>query len=152
MCALTPRQVFEVIKKAISAALFVLTLCLGLLSAAPSQAAASVTDISDGVVSGKGTVVTGTYTVTCDYYGERVYAYLDLRQRGSGKAITSSSFSDSFECEGNGVPVTRTYRFAGGSTAYKSGVATVTGTIQACTDFVGCKNEPVYEEISLVKK
>lgn len=122
------------------------------LMGGPAQAAASVTDVSDGVISGKGTVVTGTYTVSCDYYGENVYVNFDLRQRGSGKAVTSSGFSDSFQCEGNGIPVTRTYRFAGASTAYKSGVATVTGSITACTDFVGCTNGPTNQEISLVKK
>lgn len=139
------------LKTAISAALFVLTLCIGLLSAAPSQAAVSLIDVSDGVISGKGTVVTGTYTVTCDFYGESVFVNFDLRQRGSGKAITSSSFSDSFYCEGDGDPVTRTYRFANSPTAYKSGTATVSGSTGSCVDFVGCTQKQFSEEISLQK-
>lgn len=137
--------------KVISATLFVLTLCLSALIATPSQAAGSVTRVSDGVISGKGTVVTGTYIVDCDFYGENISVSLELRQRGSGKAITSSNFYDSFQCEGNGVPVTRTYTFSNSPVAFKSGVATITGSIRACNDFYYCTEESINQQISLIK-
>jgi hypothetical protein len=150
--ARTTRQVLQLKTKVISIIVFIFTLSLSALVGAPSQADGSITSVSNGVVSAKGTTVTGTYVVDCDFFDERIFVNLDLRQRGSGKAITSASFSDSFLCEGNGVPVTRSYNFSNSPTAFKSGVATVTGRILACLDFRPCTQESISQQISLVKK
>lgn len=154
-CKSAPSQVGQVLlmkTKATSALFFVLMLGFGMLAtAAPAQAAASVTSVSDGTIVGKGTAVQGTYTVECQFFEERISVNMELRQRAGGKTVTSSTFNDSFLCEGNGVPVTRTYTFANSGTTFKSGVATVTGNISACNDFFFCTNEAIFEEISLVK-
>lgn len=137
--------------KPLSAILLAMTLGVGaLVTAAPAQAAASVTSVSNGTLVAKGVAVTGTYTVECQFFGENISVHMDLRQRAGGKTVTSSSFSDSFECEGNGVPVTRTYTFGSSSTAFKSGAATVTGRIfsHTCCVFT---SEPIFQEISLSK-
>jgi hypothetical protein len=137
--------------KAIFASLFGLILAFSTLATAtPAQAAASVTSVSDGAITGKGTAVQGTYTVECQFFEERIFVNLELRQRSGGKTVATSTFSDSFLCEGNGIPVTRTYTFANSASAFKSGVATVVGSITACTCCI-CTTEAVLEEITLAK-
>lgn len=126
-----------------------MTMCLGtLLTAAPAQAEATLTSISDGKIVAKGVAVTGTYTLQCEFFGEFVGINVELRQRVGGKTVASSGFSDSFECEGNGVPVTRTYTFNSSSTPFKSGVATVTGSVFSSTCCVFTSN-PISKEIRI---
>jgi hypothetical protein len=136
----------------ITSILFTLTLCLGVLAGSPAQAAGSVTSVSDGVISGRGTVVTGTYTVKCDFVGEFIYVSLELRQPAGGNYVASSYFYDSFECAGDGIPVTRTYTFSTSPRPFRSDAATVTGSINACNCCGYCISEAVNEEISLVRQ
>jgi hypothetical protein len=137
--------------KATSASLFAMILGFGTLAVAtPAQAAASVTSVSDGATAGKGTVVQGTYTLECQFFEERIFVNMELRQRAGGKTVASSTFSDSFLCEGTGIPVTRTYSFANSGLTFKSGVATVTGNVTACTCCL-CTSEEIFEEITLSK-
>lgn len=122
----------------------------GLALATPAQAAASVVSISDGQLAGKGTAVSGTYTVTCQFFDESVSINLELRQRAGGKTITTASFNDSFRCAGDGVPVTRQYVFANSSLTFKQGTATVAGNIYSSTCCV-FTSEAVLEEIKFLK-
>lgn len=142
--------------RSISAFLFTVLLGLGgLVTATPALAAASVISVSDGQISAKGTAVTGTYTVTCTFFDENININMELRQV-TGKTVNSSSFSDSFLCEGYvGRVYTRTYRFdafTGRSTIFVQGGANVTGNAQG---FICCfynVNEPINKEIRLFRK
>lgn len=122
----------------------------GIATAAPALASASVVAVSDGQISGKGTAVSGTYTVTCSFFDENINITMELRQR-TGKTVNSTSFYDSFQCAGDGVPVTRPYIFAGSSTIFKQGVATITGIANGNVCCYYSVNEVINEESQLLK-
>lgn len=119
----------------------------GLALATPAQAAASVVSISDGQLTGKGTAVYGTYTVTCQA-GESIFISLELRQRAGGKTITTATVTDSFSCVSDGTPVTRQYVFSNSSTTFKQGTATVAGSVLS---IAANTSEAVLDEIKLLK-
>ncbi|WP_323661288.1 hypothetical protein [Kocuria rosea] len=78
---------------------------------------------------------------------------LTLSQRGAKQTATQATYSEFFECEGNGEPVTLTYEFVSSGSTFKNGTAVITGDVQYCTfDFITCGNQRVgAQEINLRK-
>lgn len=117
--------------RTISASLFTLTLGFGVLTpASPAHSVTSLVSVSDGQILDKGAAVTGTYTVSCQFFGESIHVHWTLRQK-SGNTVAYSIFDDVFQCAGDGAPVTRTYNFQTFNKNFKPGPASITGFIRA---------------------
>lgn len=91
--------------------------------AVPAQAA-EVISASDGKIIGRGTAVTGTYTVDCDYAGQGISANINVIQNTKSGRINSNGVSDQFVCATDGQ-VTREYTVFASQTGYVPGPATV---------------------------
>lgn len=90
--------------------------------AVPAQAAE--VDSATGQMVGKGVAVTGTYTVDCDFVGQRLAASINVVQNFKGGRINDNSTQQESVCETDGL-VTREYTIFATENAYKPGAAAV---------------------------
>lgn len=95
-----------------------------LIGAAVAAEAAEVVSASNGQIVGRGTAVTGTYTVDCDYAGQGISANINVIQNTRTGRIVSNGVSDQFVCATDGQ-VTREYTVFASQTGYVPGPATV---------------------------
>ncbi|MFJ5696630.1 hypothetical protein [Arthrobacter sp. NPDC093139] len=93
------------------------------VGAVPAQAA-EVISASNGQIIGRGTAVTGTYTVDCDFEGQRISASINVIQNTRGGRINDNSMQEEFTCPSDGQ-VTREYLVFARDTGYVPGPATV---------------------------
>lgn len=93
------------------------------VGAVPAQAA-EVISTSGGQIVGKGTAVTGTYTVDCDFAGQRISASINVIQNTKGGRINDNSMQEEFTCTSDGQ-VTRDYLIFATEKGYVAGPATV---------------------------
>lgn len=90
--------------------------------AVPAQAA-EVISASNGQIIGRGTAVSGTYTVDCDFAGQKIGASINVIQNKGGR-INSNGVQEEFICDTDGQ-VTREYLVFANETGYVPGPATV---------------------------
>lgn len=102
---------------------------IGLVAAAPAQAAMEIYDISDATRLAEGAAVEGTYTVSCTE-GTNVFVSLSVTQRVSDGRIANGHHSDQWTCEGG--EVTMTYQTVAFNMAFDEGPAVISGYIQEC--------------------
>lgn len=111
----------EVWKKSVLGAATAAALLVG-AGAVPAQAA-EVISASNGQIIGRGTAVSGTYTVDCDFAGQRIAASINVIQSKGGR-INSNGIQEEFTCDTDGQ-VTREYLVFANERAYNPGPATV---------------------------
>lgn len=111
----------ETWKKSVLGAATAGALLMG-VGAVPAQAAHPVS-ASNGQITGRGTAVSGTYTVDCDFAGQRIAASINVIQNRGGR-INSNGTQQEFICETDGQ-VTREYLVFAHETAYVPGQATI---------------------------
>ncbi|MFI7496666.1 hypothetical protein ACH9D2_18350 [Kocuria sp. M4R2S49] len=102
---------------------------IGLVAAAPAQAAMEIYDISDATRIAEGAALEGTYTVTCTA-GTDVFVSLTVTQRVSDGRIANGSYFEQWTCEGG--EVTLDYQTVAYNMAFDEGPAVVSGFIQEC--------------------
>lgn len=111
----------EAWKKSVLGAAMVGALSVG-VGAVPAQAA-EVVSASNGQIIGRGTAVTGTYTVDCDFGGQVISASINVIQNKGGR-INDNRTQDEFTCKSDGQ-VTREYTVFARERAYSPGSATL---------------------------
>lgn len=114
--------------------------------------AATVKDISDAKILGKGASVQGTYTVVCESAGEFGQVYLELTRRTGGGGSTSAPNYGFYQCDEAGQEIPFIYEFNSNGTVFKKGVAVIGGEVQTCDASFACTHERIpAREINLIK-
>lgn len=109
-------------KKAVLGTAVAGTLLVG-VSAVASQAA-EVVSANAQLVDRRGIAVTGTYTVDCDFAGQRISASINVIQNTKGGRFNDNYVQEEFTCTSDG-PVTRDYTVVSSGTGYVPGPAAV---------------------------
>lgn len=93
------------------------------VGAVPAQAA-EVISAGNGKIIGKGTAVSGTYVLDCDFVGQNIAANINVIQNTNRGRINDNAVSDQFTCDTDGQ-VTREYLVFAHEIGYTAGPATI---------------------------